>query len=369
MRKVQYCNFMNRDDAIEKLMRRAVENGVFPGGIISAARGEEVLLTISAGSTSIFEGGKKVMPDTVFDLASLTKPLATALAVMFLVAEKKVDLDDSIWQHLDRPHVDKKANITWQQLLCHNSGLPDYRPYYETLLGLPEKSRKEALFRMIIDEPLVFPPGTKTVYSDVGFLLLQFGIESVTGETLSAFVQDTLYPSLSVSGLFFPSYNDRGVDRLDYAASEVCPFRGLLQGVVHDENAFAIGGSAGHAGLFGTVDAVCLLLRKLMGIYRGEIKNRWLHPDVVTRFFTVPEGAQRTPGFDVCAPEGASCGKYFDKAHTIGHLGFTGTSFWMDLERNIVVILLTNRVHPSRENEKIKKFRPVIHDEIMRWIL
>ncbi len=360
---------MNRDNVIEKRMRRAVENGVFPGGIVCAARGEEVLVTVSAGSTSLFEGGKKVTPDTVFDLASLTKPIATALAVMFLVAEKKVDLDASVWPHLDRPHGDEKANITWQQLLCHNSGLPDYRPYYEKLLGLPEKSRKSALCRMIIDEPLVFPPGTKTVYSDIGFLLLQFCIEAVTGKALSAFVQDTLYPSLSVSGLFFPSYNDRGVDRLDYAASEVCGFRGLLQGVVHDENAFAIGGSAGHAGLFGTVQAVYLLLRKLLGIYRGEIENRWLHPDVVTRFFTVPDNAQRALGFDVCAPEGASCGRYFNKSHTIGHLGFTGTSFWMDLERNIIVILLTNRVHPSRENQKIKKFRPVIHDEIMRWIL
>ncbi len=347
-------------------MNQAVSEGVFPGGVLLAAREEDVLVTAAAGRTSIFDGGKKVTPDTVFDLASLTKPLATALAVMHLVSEDKIDISEPIRGILEEVCPRDKEEIVWAHLLCHTSGLPGYRPYFEKLLEIPESRRKPALRSMILNEPLVHPPGRKTVYSDVGFLLLQFLLEAITGKSFPRFIQEDIYPSVQVSGLFFPSHTDPAAGRLDYAATEVCPFRGLLQGVVHDENAFAIGGAAGHAGLFGTADAVYRLLRKLLAAYLGLQTIKWLRPEIVAPFFRVPENTQRTPGFDVPSRIGASCGKYFSKGNTVGHLGFTGTSFWMDLERKIIVILLTNRVHPVRENEKIKKFRPVIHDEIMR---
>lgn len=357
---------VNCYNTIDKLMKQAVSDGVFPGGVLLAARKGEVLVTAAAGRTSVFEGGKKVTPDTVFDLASLTKPLATALAVMHLVSENKIDMWVSIRGILGKACPHDKAEITWAHLLCHTSGLPDYRPYFEKLLKMPASMRNAALRSLILDEPLVHPPGSKTIYSDVGFLLLQFCIEKTTGKSLPRFIQEDIYPSVPVSGLFFPSHTDPAVGRLDYAATEMCPFRGLLQGVVHDENAFAIGGAAGHAGLFGTAHAVYRLLEKLLAAHLGLEKINWLRPEVVARFFSVPEQAQRTPGFDVPAEKGASCGTYFSKGHTVGHLGFTGTSFWMDLEREIIIVLLTNRVHPLRENEKIKKFRPFIHDEVMQ---
>lgn len=356
----------NRYNAIDQLMNQAVSDGVFPGGVLLAAREDEVLVTAAAGRTSIFKGGKKVTPDTVFDLASLTKPLATALAVMKIVAESRIDLSESIRDSLGQACSGEKAKITWAHLLCHTSGLPAYRPYFERLLEMPESRRRPAMRSMILDEPLVHPPGKITVYSDVGFLLLQFCIEAVTGKSFPRFVQEDIYPSVPVSGLFFPSHTHMAVDRLDYAATEVCPIRGLLQGTVHDENAFAIGGAAGHAGLFGSVRPVFLLLRTLLAAYTGISDGNWLRPEIVARFFGVPENAQRPPGFDVPAQKGGSCGTYFSKGHTVGHLGFTGTSFWMDLERKIIVVLLTNRVHPLRENEKIKKFRPFIHDEVMQ---
>lgn len=357
---------VNPCSAINQFMNQAVSDGVFPGGVLLGAREEEVLVTAAAGRTSIFKGGKKVTPDTVFDLASLTKPLATALAVMRLVAETRIDLSDFIRDSLGEECSREKAKITWADLLCHTSGLPAYKPYFETLLEMPESRRKPAMRSMILDEPLVHPPGKMTLYSDVGFLLLQFCIETVTGKAFPRFVQEDVYPSVPVSGLFFPPHAHMAVNRLDYAATEVCPIRGLLQGVVHDENAFAIGGAAGHSGLFGSVNAVFRLLRTLLAAYTGISDGNWLGPEIVLRFFGVPENAQRPPGFDVPAQKGASCGTYFTKRRTVGHLGFTGTSFWMDLERKIIIVLLTNRVHPLRENAKIKKFRPFIHDEVMQ---
>lgn len=360
---------VNRYNDIDQLMQQAVSDGVFPGGVLLAAREAEVLVTASAGRTSLFEGGKKVAPDTVFDLASLTKPLATALAVMRLASENTIDMSQSIRGSMQEACPCDKAEIVWAHLLCHTSGLPDYRPYFEKLLEIPESRRKPALRSMILDEPLLHPPGSKTVYSDVGFLLLQFCIEAMTGKSFPRFIQEDIYPSVPVSGLFFPSHTDPPAGRFDYAATEVCSFRGLLQGVVHDENAFAIGGAAGHAGLFGTAEGVYRLLQKLLAAYLGLQPINGLRPEIIARFFRVPKNAQRPPGFDVPSQEGAGCGRYFSKGHTVGHLGFTGTSFWMDLERKIIVVLLTNRVHPNRENEKIKKFRSFIHDEVMQRLL
>ncbi len=357
---------MNRLKTIDDLLHHAVGEGVFPGCQVMAGGAGGVAIAAVAGMTSLYDGGQKVGPDTVFDLASLTKPLATALAVMRLAADGTIALTDPACAVLEGACPSEKAAITWENLLCHNSGLPDYRPYYEKLLAMPAPGRKSELHRMIMDEPLLHAPGRCTLYSDIGFMLLQLCIEAVTGKTFPVFVQYDVFSSLSVSGLFFPSDNDLATDPSDYAATEVCPFRGLLQGVVHDENAFAVGGAAGHAGLFGTAGAVYQLLAKLLAAYAGDHGGGWLSPEWVRRFLTVPENAQRTPGFDVPSKVGSSCGRYFSKARTVGHLGFTGTSFWMDLDRKIIVILLTNRVHPSRVNEKIKQFRPIIHDEIMQ---
>lgn len=348
------------------MMAQAVADQVFPGGVLLAVRNDEVVIAEAVGNTSVFGNRKKVSPDTVFDLASLTKPLATTLAVMFLCARGKISLDDPVYGN--NPG-DAKNEITWLNLLCHNSGLPAYRPYYKRLLLLPEPDRKPALYRALCNEPLVCPVGRETTYSDVGFLFLQMGIEAVVKQPLATFIRDCLYPSLGIQGLFFPLLqNAPGIDRSEYAATEICSFRGLLQGVVHDENAYAIGGAAGHAGLFGTVNAVYQTLRQLRAAHEGVGFNNCLKSEKISRFLRIPENAERTPGFDVPSVTNSSCGKYFSRNHTIGHLGYTGTSFWMELEKRVIVILLTNRVHPTRQNEKIKEFRPLIHDEVMRCI-
>jgi CubicO group peptidase (beta-lactamase class C family) len=153
------------------------------------------------------------------------------------------------------------------------------------------------------------------------------------------------------------------------AATERCPWRQrLVKGEVHDENAFCLGGEAGHAGLFGTAEAVETLLGALLAAWHGRQGRGAFSPEIVRRFLAPPADGGRALGFDVPTPGASSSGRWFSP-FTVGHLGFTGTSFWMDLERQIIVVLLTNRVHPSRANERIRGFRPLLHDAVMGLLL
>jgi CubicO group peptidase (beta-lactamase class C family) len=152
----------------------------------------------------------------------------------------------------------------------------------------------------------------------------------------------------------------------EFAATERCPWRGiLLEGVVHDDNAYSVGGIEGHAGLFGTAGDVLDLLSELMAVYQGSVSTGVFDVDLTRYFLSLNEQNGRALGFDAPSSKGSSCGRYFSK-RTVGHLGFTGTSFWMDLDRAIIVILLTNRIHPSRDNDRIKDFRPKLHDAVMK---
>lgn len=353
-------------ESIEYMMEQAVSERVFPGGVLLAGRGNELKLFKTVGVTNLFSP-KPVGPGTFFDLASLTKPLATTLAVMCLSGKKIVDLEAPVSMTIpELAHTDKMA-VTWRHLLAHTSGLPDYRPYYRELLSMPAHLRKPGLHRLLVAEPLINPCGTKTVYSDIGFLLLQWALEKVTGVSLDKFVTENIYRSLSVSDLFFLPGGDTPSRTGIYAATERCPARGILDGVVHDENAYAIGGAAGHAGLFGTAEGVYRLLVRLCEEYTGS--SSWFGPGIVRQFFTRSRDADRALGFDVPSPGASSSGKYFDQNYTVGHLGFTGTSFWMDPRHGEIIILLTNRVHPTRSNERIREFRPVIHDAVMSYIM
>jgi len=199
--------------------------------------------------------------------------------------------------------------------------------------------------------------------------MLQWVIEHLDGRRLDRLVAEDIYSPLGLydggrSGLFFVDL-DKDVPPGEYAATEQCPWRRMvLKGMVHDENAFAMGGVAGHAGLFGSAGAVHRLTRSLLRAYFGQSTAEVLPGALVRLFLTRQEQAGRTLGFDCPASRGASCGRHFDSS-SVGHLGFTGTSLWIDLKRRISVILLTNRVHPSRENIAIRRFRPKLHDAVM----
>jgi CubicO group peptidase (beta-lactamase class C family) len=354
--------------AIDQTMKQALADGVFPGAVLLVARGEEVLIQRAYGFAALIPKKRPMSLDTVFDLASLTKPLATTLAVMALVAEGRLGLDQT-FEELGEPFLyPGKENVSIRQLLAHTGGLPAYQPYYQRLVESTFADRKRGLRQMVQREPLENRPGTITVYSDLGFVYLEWIVETLRGQDLHGWTRENLYQPLGLDTMGFrPLSKETVADPDRYAATEDCPWRRkVLCGEVHDENTYAVGGVSGQAGLFGTAEEVFLLLRTLKKMH-DRARGPGLFDGKLVRTFwqRQPMAAEkgRALGFDVPSQEGSSAGRFFSP-HTVGHLGFAGTSFWFDLDRDFLVVLLTNRVHPTRWNERIRLFRPVLHDQI-----
>ena len=356
---------MSRMDQADSLMRQAVTDKVFPGGVLLAAQSGGIRFFDAYGAANIFTG-RPMTCDTVFDLASLTKPLATTLAAMKLIQQNDLSLDHSVADILPAFKNSDKADIRVAHLLAHVSGLPDYRPYYKALCAHPLSERKDRLLGLLQNEPLIYAVGEKTLYSDLGFMLLHLLIEKITGCGLDIFVNSEIYQPLGIRDLYFVDIEKGPPDRA-FAATEDCSWRNrVLEGVVHDENAYALGGISGHAGLFGTAEAVHALLWYLLQGFWGRAGN--FPPSLLRRFFSRYPSCERALGFDMPAETGSSAGEYFGRETSVGHLGFTGTSFWMALDHGIIIVLLTNRIHPRRASEAIKQFRPVLHNTLMACI-
>lgn len=354
-------------DRLHNLMHQAVTEDVFPGGVILVSRQGVIEDLFACGVGNRFTQ-KPMTAETVFDLASLTKPLATTLAVMLLVADGRLALGQPLASLLDVFKGTEKAAITVRQLLNHTAGLPDYRPYYTELVRVPSEMRRHALLKAIARTPLAHGIGEAELYSDLGFMVLGELVETISGKRLDRLVGEAVYAPLGLNDGGLPlCFVDHAAPTIfsDVAATELCPWRQrLLEGVVHDENAFALGGIAGHAGLFGSARAVHTLIAAIWKAFCGNSPEGILPVEVVRTFLRRGKKGERPLGFDAPSKTGSSSGRYFTSA-TVGHLGFTGTSFWLDLQQSIGVILLTNRVHPHRTNERIKTFRPKLHDAVM----
>jgi CubicO group peptidase (beta-lactamase class C family) len=226
---------------------------------------------------------------------------------------------------------------------------------------------------LLAAEPLAYEPGKGRLYSDLDFMVLGNIIERVCQRGLDRFFSRAVCAPLGINELLFlPLEDENGPGPAaknisDVAATEECPCRGrVLLGEVHDKNAHALLGVSGHSGLFGTARGVFLLVSEFLAAYRGSTKAALFAPETA-RTFLLRQGPPGSfaLGFDTPSRPDSSSGRFFSD-NTVGHLGFTGTSFWADLEKDVVVVLLTNRVHPDGANEKIKGFRPVIHDAVMR---
>ncbi len=357
---------------VDSLMKQAIADNVFPGGVLLISKEDSITFFEAYGYANIFSK-VKMIKDTIFDLASLTKSLATTLAIMRLIGQHKLDLEQNLGSLLPRFKKTNKAPIAIKHLLCHNSGLPDYRPYYNELRNLAPNMRKVGLRALLVKEPLLYPIGKRVLYSDLGFMLLGWVVESVSNKRLDHFVTEEIYRPLGLvtdSGpaLFFVDLaSEPRAGR--FAATELCPWRNiLLDGAVHDDNAYVVGGIEGHAGLFGTAEAVYILVSALLSAFYGRSESGLFPKELVHTFFKQQKDSDKALGFDTPSLLDSSCGNYFSRK-SVGHLGFTGTSFWADLDSWIIVILLTNRIHPSRYNTKIKAFRPKLHDIIMKNII
>ncbi len=356
-----------KDEEIDCLFATALNNKVFPGAAFAFSIREEGTYKrlVKEYGYAQREPEKKVLTlQTVFDLASLTKPLATVPLVLSLF-EKKIIKPESTLQDLLDYCPNDKTEINVQQLLSHSAGFPAHREYFHVLRQQPEKERKKSLLKNILEEPLLYLPGAKHLYSDIGFMLLGLIIEKISAESLDVLATDLIYRPLELENdLFFPALNNI---ETNYASTVKCPWSGkMLSGIVHDDNCRSLGGVAGHAGLFGTIAGVLSICELFLDQW---LEKENFHPEYSNRLLQhtlMPVGDSGwTMGFDMVSEKGSSSGKYFSKK-SVGHLGFTGTSFWIDPVKECIAVLLTNRVHPNVENWRIKEFRPMFHDLLMK---
>jgi CubicO group peptidase (beta-lactamase class C family) len=357
---------------INSLMVAGIEEKIFPGAVLLVGRGEEVLLQQAFGYAALVPEKQPLRTDTIFDLASLTKPLATTLGIMALIKKGALSLDQPLKDWGEGSKGFDSSGITLRDLLAHSAGFQAYQPYYLKLFH--EAGDKKAILReWVKQDPLVYPPGSQTLYSDLGFILLEWLFEKTAGEGLDAWIRNTIYTPLGLNQMGFRPIAPGGMANPEsYAATEDCPWRKkVLRGEVHDENAYVVGGVSGQAGLFGTASEIFQLVRVLKRAYDHPGDPSLFEGELIRTFWerqSRPQGTTRALGFDTPLEAGSSAGRYFSRK-SVGHLGFTGTSFWLDLERDLTVILLTNRVHPSRANEAIKSFRPLLHDLIFEEVV
>jgi CubicO group peptidase (beta-lactamase class C family) len=357
--------------AADRVVERAIAARAFPGAVLAAGRSGPPIHQRAFGRLTYDAGSPRVAPDTIYDLASLTKVVATTTAAMLLVESGKLDLRQPVGAYLPAFRGGGRDQVTVADLLTHSSGLPSHEEWFPELVG------KDAYVARISQAELIYPPGTKSLYSDLGMILLAEVIERVSGEPFGSFVERRVLHPLGMGDTRFkpgPSLLSR------VAPTEVEPWRGrLLRGEVHDANAFAMGGVAGHAGLFGTAADLARFAQMMLagGMVDGK---RFLSAATIERFTrrsTVP-GSTRALGWDTPGggdtsvrssvpgePGYSSSGSLFS-VRSYGHTGFTGTSLWIDPDQRLYLVLLANRVHPDRRNEGIFRVRAEVADAVAR---
>jgi CubicO group peptidase (beta-lactamase class C family) len=351
------------------IIAEAIAARAFPAAVVEVGRARAVLWRHVAGTLTYEADAPPARVDTVFDLASLTKVLATASLVMRAVDQGRVHLDAPIAAHFPAWRGADREMVTVRDLLAHSSGLTAYLPLFRDHSGRAEFERT------ICTLPLEYTPRTQAIYSDLGFMLLGFlledaaaprpGFEGATGawdpgRSLAA--QFHLLASFMTAEPL--RFNPPRAWRPRTAPTELDSFRGrLLVGEVHDENTWALGGAAGHAGLFGTAGAVGTFARAVLRTIAGE--PILAQPSTMREFIAraAIANSSRALAWDTMRPT-SSCGSTLSPT-AIGHTGFTGTSLWIDWERDLYIVLLTNRVHPTRENTAIKAVRPRLHEAVV----
>lgn len=350
-------------EEVGRLLEGYQKRGAFPGGVLAVGHRGSLVHLHPFGRLTYEADAPPVAAGTLYDLASLTKVVATTTMAMILFDEGKLDLDRPVRDFLPGFQGPGKERVTVRHLLTHSSGLEGVMPLFREVQGRPAYlQRLQAL-------DLVYPPGSRSVYSDPGIILLGEILERTAGRPLEAFVRERVLEPLGMRDTMF-----RPPSRLRprIAPTEFDPWRGrLVQGEVHDENAFALGGAAPHAGLFGTAPDLarfaCMLLNGGVDCGGGRRIVSRETVELFTRRAGIP-GSDRALGWDTKSAEGSSAGMLFSR-RSFGHTGFTGTSIWMDPERDLFVILLTNRVHPTRENNLIREVRPAVADAVVRALV
>ena len=342
---------------VDEIIQSAIIDSAFPGAVVLVSKEGKIIYEKAFGQLTYDDTSATITINTIYDIASLTKVIATTTSVMICYDKNLFLLDDPVVKYLPEFSENGKEKVTIKNLLLHNSGLPAFKRYYENY------SSAEEVIKDIYKMPLSYETGSKSVYSDLGFITLAKIIEQLTGKGFDVFCKEEIFMPLQMnSTLFNPP------DSLIYkiAPTEYDKYwrNKLIWGEVHDETAALLNGVAGHAGLFSTANDISKLLQMLLngGTFNG---HQIIKPETVKLFTTrYSDESTRALGWDTKSVEKSSAGNLFDIT-SFGHTGFTGTSVWIDPTRNLFVVFLTNRVYPARENKKLYKVRPVLHDAVI----
>jgi len=355
-----------RFDRASEVLQQGILQRAFPAATTEVGRANGAVWRGAFGTLSYAADSPVTTHDTIFDLASLTKVVATTTLMMRAVDDGLSTLEDPVAAHVGEWRGQDREAVTVRDLLAHTSGLPAYLPFFRDHTGRAEFEPG------ICHTPLEYVPHSQSIYSDLGFMLLGFILEDVRRKARLGIGR--FDPSATLASQFRRvaafitieplAYNPPRTWRPRTAPTEHDQWRGrTLQGEVHDENTWALGGAAGHAGLFGTAGAVGAFAQSMLKTIAGE--RVVASPDTFREFIrrTDIAGSSRALGWDTMLPT-SSCGTRMT-ATAIGHTGFTGTSLWIDWERDLYVVLLTNRVHPTRENNRLREIRPAFHDAVV----
>lgn len=357
---------------VDTLVEEAIAAGAFSGAALLFSQGNKVWHENYYGVTERGNEAQPITPKTHFDVSSLTKVMATTAIAMRLNEQGRLGLSMQLKSLLDVFTSSPYATVSVAELLAHRSGLPAYRPYYRQLTPPavvrsfgrgPQDDRRKQYLGWIAGEVPSAPAGERFLYSDLGFIVLGAVLELLTQKTLRILLQEELVEPLRLTATTFGPLVALPVESV--AATEQDPWRGrLLKGEVHDENAAALGGAAGHAGIFTTVTDCHIFAHEIIRAVQG--KSAWLTKETVCRF--IGGDFAWSLGWDRPSRLLSQAGRYLSK-EAIGHLGYTGCSLWIEWRTATVVILFTNRVHPRRGNEQIKEFRPKIHNALFQYYL
>jgi CubicO group peptidase (beta-lactamase class C family) len=327
-----------RLDNISRVINRGIAAGGFPGAAVIVGRRGAVVYERGFGALTWGTGATRVSTDSsIYDVASLTKVVATTTAAMILFDEGKIDLDERVSRYVPDFAGGNREMATVRMLLAHRAGLPAGRELWRKAKNNPALARE-----MVVTTKLAYTPGNGMIYSDLGADILGWVVESASGQTLDKFVSERVFRPLGMSQTgFLPA--DSIKSRI--APTEVSPPRGYpLRGEVHDENAHALGNVAGHAGLFSSAGDLAIFAQMMLN--KGQYNGVRVVADSTVKLFTEEVGRSRALGWEVGNGQHGA-GDYFDE-HAFGHTGYTGTSLWIDPDRDMFVVLLTNRVHAAR---------------------
>jgi CubicO group peptidase (beta-lactamase class C family) len=356
-------SFHHQDEQFQHgfdILRSGIDQRAFPGAAVAIAHQGKLIARKGLGHFTYDEASPLVAADTIYDLASVTKAIATTTVCMVLYDRGLFKPDQPLIDVLPEFAEDRSAQndsrrrVTLRMLLAHSSGLPAYIKLFQTAHS------KDDLLRQALQVPLTAAPGTRAEYSDIGFILLGEALQKLTGEPLDKFCQREIFTKLNLAHTRFNPSGDQKL--LIPPTEDDRTFRHrLIQGEVNDENAFVMGGVAGHAGCFSTAFDVSAFAHCILQDGSPLVKKEAL--EIFTRHQDLPAGTSRALGWDTPTQPSQS-GRHFS-SRSYGHLGYTGTSLWIDPDRQLSVTLLTNRTWPDRGSQSIKQIRPAFHDAVI----